>query len=209
MQFCTNCGAPIENGNRFCTRCGKPVDASNSAPVQPVSIAPNNNLSSAKKLSTLALIIPAVAVILTFLGNLFFYLSIDMLQFLWATIPATLVTAIIAFLLPVFCKIAVATKSTSGTSILKTCTIVFLAVQLLAAVASVVLAFVVSSAAISPLLMVIYRIPGSGLFRSALSIFTLGGGTRLLSTLASTLSNLLLVGNSILCLIAAHKLSKS
>ena len=36
-MFCTNCGAPIEDGNVFCTACGAPaVPASSAAPSVPV-----------------------------------------------------------------------------------------------------------------------------------------------------------------------------
>ena len=35
-MFCSQCGAPIEEGAKFCARCGAPVTVSGSAPVAPV-----------------------------------------------------------------------------------------------------------------------------------------------------------------------------
>lgn len=213
MKFCTQCGAPVEAGASFCTKCGASFAASgpfSPAPAPNVKTAPNRNYASAKTLSTVALIVLAAAMVLSFLGSLFFYISIDQLRFLWAVLPGLLITALISAIIPVFCKIAVSVRAVSCAGIIKICTIVFLAVQIITAIATLIIIFVDPTITTSPLFMIISRIPGAGLLRTFLSLFAPGNNaSNMLSAFAGTLSNTLLVGNNILCFIAAYKLGKS
>ena len=227
MNYCPHCGSPIEKANAFCPRCGAPIPAARpAAPAAnqyaapnsyraPISVSPLHD-SAAQKLSTFALIALVLAVVFDFIGDILFYVSLDLPGIMQSVLPHTLlsilVTTVFAAIIPVFCKIAVATKAKSCAPVVKICAIISLAVQIIAVMLVVIFVLIIRDYLGSPLYQGILRIPGAGLLNQLLSLFSVfsyPNPLMFISDIIIFFSCALYIANNVLCLIAAFKFAKS
>ena len=242
MYYCPYCGTPIEGGASFCPRCGAPVAATNPTPqnpapapqnYNPVPPAPNqygapnyyyqpapvDHYSGAKKLSTLALILLGAAFVLDMLCMITFYISVDIPSSIGYAIPSVIITALIAAIMPVFCKIAISTRSVSCAKIIKILSIVFLVLQIISILASLVVPIIVPMIGMhnsdiytlysSPLYRFFNRIPGHNLLGSLVSLITMQNIFGLLNVVTGFISSALYLATTVMSFINGGKLGKS
>ena len=236
--FCPRCGAPVAATNPAPQMPQNPNPAPQNynpvppAPNQygaPVPPAPNqygapnyyyqpapvDHYSGAKKLSTLALFLLGAAFVLDMIEMITLYINVDMPASIAQAIPSVIITALIAAIMPVFCKIAIATRSVSCAKIIKILSIVFLALQIISVLVALAVPLLYSFSLgkvnlyLSPLYLFFNRIPGCGLLRTLTDLITMRNISGPLNVVTGFISSALYVATTVMSLINGGKLGKS